>query len=50
MSNFLRTSFVFSLLRNSSVQFIWWVIFFTGFYSGDSFLAVEMAKKGELEN
>ena len=50
MSNFLRTSFVFSLLRNSSVQFIWWVIFFPGFYSGDSFLAVEMAKTGELEN
>ena len=50
MKNLLRTPFVFSLLRNSSVQFIWWVIFFPGFYSGDSFLAVEMAKTGELEN
>jgi 4-amino-4-deoxy-L-arabinose transferase-like glycosyltransferase len=50
MKNLLRTSLVFSLFRNSSVQFIWWVIFFPGFYSGDSFGAVAMAKTGDLTN
>ena len=39
-----------SLLRNSAIQFIWWVIFFPGFYSGDSFGTVAMAKSGELSN
>jgi hypothetical protein len=37
-------------MRNSLVQIGWWIIFFPGFYSGDSFSAVEMAKTGELEN
>jgi hypothetical protein len=40
----------FSLLRNSLVQFLSWFIFFPGFFSADSFAAVEMAKTGDLTN
>ena len=39
-----------SLLRNSLIQITWWIIFFPGFFSGDSFGAVQMAKSGELTN
>lgn len=45
-----RTEIKFSLLRNFIVQFIFWIIFFPGFFSGDSFAAVEMAKTGDLTN
>jgi len=40
----------FSLLRNSTIQVIWWIIFFPGFFSGDSFGAVQMARSGDLTN
>ena len=50
MNMLLNTSFRVSLLRNSIIQFIWWVIFFPGFFSGDSFGAVLMAKTGNLGN
>ena len=50
MKSLLKTPFAFSLLRNSLVQFVWWVIFFPGFYSSDSFGAVAMAKTGDLTN
>jgi 4-amino-4-deoxy-L-arabinose transferase-like glycosyltransferase len=44
------TSLRFSLLRNSFVQVFFWIIFFPGFFSGDSFAAVEMARTGDLTN
>lgn len=44
------SEFKFSLLRNSIIQLIWWVVFFPGFFSGDSFGAVQMAKSGDLGN
>ena len=50
MRGLLRDSFKFSLLRNFCIQIFWWIIFFPGFYSGDSFGAVAMAKTGELSN
>jgi hypothetical protein len=50
MKMLLNPSFRTSFLRNSLIQFIWWVIFFPGFFSGDSFAAVQMAKNGELGN
>ena len=50
MKFLLSHSFRASLLRNSAIQFIWWVIFFPGFFSGDSFGAVQMAKSGDLGN
>ena len=50
MNTLKKTSFLFSLIRNSLVQFIWWIVFFPGFYSGDSFGAITMAKSGELSN
>ena len=50
MKRLLNSSFRASLLKNSFIQFIWWVIFFPGFFSGDSFEAVQMAKSGELGN
>ena len=50
MKRLLGDSFRISLLRNYGVQFIWWVIFFPGFFSGDSFGAVQMAKSGALGN
>ena len=45
-----NSNFKTSLIRNSLVQVIWWIIFFPGFFSGDSFAAVQMAKSGELTN
>lgn len=50
MKDIMNTDFKFSLLRNSFVQLIFWIIFFPGFFSGDSFGAVEMAKTGNLTN
>ena len=50
MKNLFKSQFAYSLLRNTLIQFVWWVIFFPGFYSGDSFGAVEMAKTGDLTN
>ena len=39
-----------ALIRNSAVAIIWWIIFYPGFFSSDSFGAVNMAKSGELTN
>jgi hypothetical protein len=39
-----------ALIRNSIVAVIWWAVFFPGFYSSDSFAAVNMAKSGDLIN
>jgi hypothetical protein len=50
MKYLLNSSFHASLLKNSIIQIIWWVIFFPGFFSSDSFAAVQMAKSGELGN
>jgi hypothetical protein len=49
MKLFLNDSFKFSLMRNSIIQFFWWVIFFPGFYSADSFSAVSQAQSGDLK-
>ena len=50
MNLLLNASFKASLFRNSLIQFIWWVIFFPGFFSTDSFGAVQMARTGNLGN
>ena len=50
MKMLLNPSFRTSFLRNSLIQFIWWFIFFPGFFSTDSFAAVQMAKSGDLGN
>ena len=50
MKRLLNPSLGASLIRNSAVQFIWWVIFFPGFYSADSFAALSMAKTGNLNS
>ena len=50
MKMLLNPSFRISFLRNSLIQFIWWVIFFPGFFSTDSFAAIQMAKSGDLGN
>jgi hypothetical protein len=50
MQILLSTSFRASFLRNLICIILWWIIFFPGFYSGDSFEAVEMAKSGILTN
>jgi hypothetical protein len=50
LNKILDSSFRASLLRNSFVQFVWWIVFFPGFFSSDSFGAVQMAKSGELGN
>jgi len=39
-----------ALIRNSIVAVIWWIIFFPGLFSTDSFAAVNMAKSGDLVN
>jgi hypothetical protein len=43
-------SFRNSFFRNTLILFVWWIIFFPGFFSGDSFDAVEMARTGDLQN
>lgn len=51
MNNILKNTEVrFSILRNTLVLLVSWIIFFPGFFSGDSFAAVEMAKTGDLTN
>ena len=50
MKLFLNPAFEASLLRNSIIQMIWWVIFFPGFFSSDSFGAVNIARLGEMTN
>lgn len=35
---------------NASILIIWWVIFNPGFFSGDSFAVIEMARSGELNS
>ena len=48
MKQLLNPSLSASLIRNSLLQIIWWVIFFPGFYSTDSFAVLSMAKTGNL--
>jgi hypothetical protein len=43
-------NFLGSFSRNSIIQIVWWIVFFPGFFSTDSFGAVQMAKSGELNN
>ena len=50
MKNLASSSITASLFRNSAILFICWLVFFPGFYSGDSFGAVAMAKTGEFTN
>ena len=50
MKQLTGLSLAASLFRNSAILFICWLIFFPGFYSGDSFGAVAMAKTGEFTN
>ena len=50
MNRIINSSFRNSLLKNSFIQVVWWVVFFPGFFSSDSFTAVQMAKSGELGN
>jgi hypothetical protein len=50
ITRLLNIDFKYSLVRNSLFLFACWIIFFPGFFSGDSFGAVEMAKSGNLTN
>ena len=38
------------IIRNALLSMIWWIIFYPGFYSTDSFSVIEMAKTGNLSN
>jgi hypothetical protein len=42
--------FKYSLIRNSLFLFACWILLFPGFFSGDSFAALDMARSGELTN
>lgn len=50
MKNLVSSTLPASLFRNSVILLVFWVIFFPGFFSGDSFGAVTMAKTGEFTN
>jgi hypothetical protein len=50
IAKIINVDFKFSLMRNSLFLFSCWIIFFPGFFSGDSFAAVEMARTGNLTN
>ena len=39
-----------AIIRNALLSMIWWIIFYPGFYSTDSFSVLEMAKTGNLSN
>jgi hypothetical protein len=45
-----RTILSRALLINSLVSITWWIIFNPGFYSGDSFAVIEMARNGVLNS
>jgi hypothetical protein len=45
-----EVSFNASLIRNWLIQIFWWIVFFPGFFSADSFAAVDMARTGNLTN
>ena len=47
---FAETTLKKSLIRNFALLFLWWIVFFPGFYSGDSFQALDMAQTGNLTN
>jgi hypothetical protein len=44
----LNTRLNSAILRNAIVSVFWWIVFYPGFYSGDSFAVLEMAKTGDL--
>ena len=50
IAKIVNLDFKFSLMRNSLFLFACWVVFFPGFFSGDSFGAVDMARTGNLTN
>lgn len=37
-----------AILRNALISMVWWLVFYPGFYSTDSFGVLEMAKTGNL--
>ena len=39
-----------SLIRNGLIASLWWIVFYPGFYSDDSFGAVNMARTGNLSS
>ena len=39
-----------SLLINAFIAFLWWLAFNPGFYSGDSFAAINMARSGNISS
>jgi hypothetical protein len=46
----LDSRYLYSLIRNFSIQLLFWIFFYPGFFSRDSFAIVEMAKTGNLSN
>ena len=48
--SFLGTNLKSAALRNAAIAVLWWIIFYPGFYSADSFAVLEMAKTGELNS
>lgn len=44
------TYFQKSIILNSIIMFIWWLAFNPGFFSGDSFAVIEMARTGQLSS
>jgi hypothetical protein len=39
-----------SIVMNASVMFLWWLAFNPGFYSGDSFAVIKMAREGSVSS
>jgi len=46
----LDTKLKSAILRNALIAILWWMIFYPGFYSADSFAVLEMAKTGNLNS
>ena len=50
ISRLIDLDFKFALIRNSLFVLLSWIVFFPGFFSSDSFGAIQMAKSGNLGN
>lgn len=50
MTRILGNTLTQTLVRNFLIQFFWWVIFFPGLFSTDSFSAISQAQSGDFSN
>ncbi len=50
ITRFFADNLKVTLIRNSFIALLWWITFYPGFYSADSFGAIKMAQTGQLND